>query len=110
MYAFSVGIGLILASLQVFFRDIQFIYGVFTMIWMYLTPLFYSVDNVSSIHRIVISFNPMYYYINQFRDLTIYGRLFDPNHLLYGGAAALFFLALGTFIFKKLQDKYILYI
>ena len=38
---FCLGLGLLLAAAMVFFRDIQFLWGVLSMIWMYLTPLFY---------------------------------------------------------------------
>ncbi len=55
---FSIGLGLILAAMMVFFRDIAHLYGVFTMAWMYLTPIFYPVSLLAEKSPLVFNIKP----------------------------------------------------
>ena len=81
LYIFCLGLGLFLAQANVFFRDIQYIYGALTTAWMYLTPIFYPIDSLSDkMQWFIKHFNPMYFYIGQFRDLMYYGRI--PGNLI----------------------------
>ena len=60
---------MLLSAANVFFRDIQYIYNAMTTAWMYLTPIFYPIDQLPEGLRWGIStFNPMFFYISQFRD------------------------------------------
>ena len=74
---FCYGLGLVLSSLYVYFRDIQHIYGVFLTLWTYLTPIFYNVKIFSpnSFALKIIKLNPMYYFIDYFRDCFYYLQL-----------------------------------
>lgn len=111
LYVFSLGLGLFLAQVTVFFRDIQYIYGVLTTAWTYLTPIIYPVEKLpDTIKGIVMYANPMYYYVAQFRDVILYGRPSEPYLIFAGVGAALVFLSLGLWSFKRKQDKFILYI
>lgn len=113
VYVLCVGVGLILAQATVFFRDIQYIYGVILMVWMYLTPIFYPLSMLESnleLLFLIKNFNPLYLYIEQFRTIVLQG-VFPPVELIANGVAwALLSLVLGTVIFLKTQDKFILYI
>lgn len=113
VYVLCVGVGLILAQATVFFRDIQYIYGVFLMVWMYLTPIFYPLSMLESNPELLFlikNFNPLYLYIEQFRTIVLQG-VFPPVELIANGVAwSLLSLVLGTVIFLKTQDKFILYI
>lgn len=110
VFMFSTGLGLILASLNVFFRDIKHLYKVFITLWMYMTPLFYPVEAMKDSVKNIIYCNPLYHYIAMFRGMFLQGTLptFRDNLLCLGiGAAALF---IGAFTMKKTQDRFILYI
>lgn len=111
LYVFCLGLGLFLAQANVFFRDSQFIYNAVTTAWMYLTPIFYPIESLpESLCWFIKHFNPMYFYVGQFRDLVYYGRM--PGHLiiLAGIGAALAALLLGVWSFMKTKDRFILYI
>lgn len=54
---FTVGLGMVLAAGMAFFRDIQFLWGILSMLWMYLMPLFYPVSIVPEGFRGVILHN-----------------------------------------------------
>ena len=107
---FSAGIGLILSSLSVYFRDITHLYGVITMAWMYLTPIFYPLEAIPENVAAFIQFNPLYIFITFFRDLVLYGTI--PPIGMWIGCVAYSVLALvvGLVIFRKLQRNFILYI
>ncbi|MDR2659434.1 MAG: ABC transporter permease [Spirochaetaceae bacterium] len=111
LYVFTVGLGLFLAQLSVFFRDIKYIWGVFCTAWMYLTPLFYEVDFLpGKLKWLVSHLNPMYYYITIFRDYTWLGNdSWFPN-IVRGGIIAAIMLIIGCVSFAKTKNKFILYI
>lgn len=111
LYIFCVGLGLILAEATVFFRDIQYIYSVITTAWLYLTPMFYPITALPEKLQYVIShFNPMYYYIEQFRDIILYGQIPELRLVVGGILIAFAVLVIGIWRFLKKQDDFILYI
>ena len=111
VYIFSVGMGLFLSAATVYFRDIQYIYAAFITACMYVTPIFYPIQQLPErLQWIVKHFNPLYSYIQQFRMIVLDGVMPDPGLVLYGFAVSFAMLALGTFVFAKTQDGFILYI
>ena len=126
LYVFCVGLGMLLAALTVFFRDIRNIWSVVTLAWMYLTPIFYSLGsfyNENETNRIAAAdalglfirrFNPMYMYIQQFRSFIIQNNdvweVHTPELMWRGALVALAFLLLGAVTFKATKNKFILYI
>lgn len=108
---FSLGISLFLAAATVFFRDIQYLWGVFISMWMYLTPIFYPVSIIPNEYQALYkSLNPMYWYIEQFRDIVLYAQFPQISSILIGSVFAIATLILGAWYFYKKQDEFILYI
>ena len=107
---FSIGLGLILATIMVFFRDIAHLYSVFTTAWMYLTPIFYPESLLEDKSPLFLLLNPMYHYIKYMRDITLYQTIpsFAENMICLG--VGLITLVIGMAVFYKKQDKFILYI
>lgn len=111
VYIFSLGLGLFLAETAVFFRDIQYIYNVLTTAWMYLTPIFYPMEQLpESVQKAIKIFNPMYQYITQFRTISLHQTLPAAGDVVYGFAIAFVFLIVGSWAFIRKQDDFILYI
>lgn len=107
---FSLGLGLILSTLAVFFRDVLHIWGVIQTAWMYATPLFYPADILPGWMMSLEAFNPMFHYVMYFRDIALWGN--TPG-LVENGVCllmAVVTLAVGLLVFKKLQNKFILYV
>ena len=107
---FSLGMGLILSSLTVFFRDMQFIYSVLIMLWTYLTPLFYSADIIPDKYRTLYELNPMYHYVTFFRTLVLGGAMPHFTEFLWCIGYALIFLLIGILVYRKTKKNFILYI
>ena len=111
LYVFCVGLGLLLAALNVFFRDIGNIWGVVTLAWMYLTPIFYDLDILSpAVRRWMPRLNPLYMYIRQVRDFILAGSWERYMLTIRGAYMAALMLCLGLYVFTKTKDKFILYI
>lgn len=107
---FCLGLGMLLAAAMVFFRDIQFLWGIFSMIWMYMTPIFYPESILPPNVAIILKGNPMYYFIKFVRTCVIEG--ISPEPLMYAQCAlfAVGALLVGAFVFKKTQDRFVLYL
>ena len=111
VYVFSLGLGLFLSAGTVFFRDIQYIYGAGLTAWMYATPIFYPISQLSvPLQQVIKRVNPLYSYITQFRTVVLECIMPDPRLILYGCVMSLIMLGFGTFVFLKTQDQFILYI
>ena len=111
LYIFVCGMGFFLSAANVFFRDIQYIYNAITVAWMYVTPMFYPIDLLPDWLRTLVEYcNPMYYYIQFFRDLVLYRHFTTPRIFVGCWLMAFVMLAIGMAVFKKTQDKFILYI
>lgn len=107
-FLYSLGIGLLLSSVMVFFRDTQFIYGVLLTIWMYFTPIFYPISIIPEQMRFLINLNPMYIYITYVRTIILDGVLPSTEITLLSGGFAILSMAIGVIVFKKTQDRFVL--
>lgn len=107
---FAMGIGMVLSALSVYFRDITHLYGVVTLAWMYLTPIFYPVSALPKEITSIVQGNPMYSYISFFREIVLYGTVPESAMWLKCALISLAALAVGLAVFRKLQRNFILYI
>lgn len=107
---FCLGLGMLLSASMVFFRDTQFLWGVFNMMWMYATPIFYTENILPEQYQFVFAINPLYYFIKFMRICILEG--ISPEPILYVQCFlfSVGMLLIGAFVFKKTQDKFILYI
>lgn len=111
LYLFTLGLSLFLAQASVFFKDTQFIYNAVTTAWLYVTPIFYPLESLPEwMIWLVKHFNPMYFYVGQFRDLIYYGRMPGNMIMLAGWGAAIGMLLFGTWTFMRAKDRFILYV
>ncbi len=110
LFLFSLGMGMLLSCAMVYFRDTQFLWGILVTIWMYFTPVFYSIDIIPGALRKIFELNPMYIFISSIRCCIMYEVVPMPGTFLKSAAAALIALAVGFLVFKKGQDKFVLYL
>ena len=111
LYISCLGLGFLLAELHVFFRDIQYIYRAILLCWLYLTPIFYPIEQLPEGLGMVIKIgNPLYYYVAAIRDLVLYGNIPGPRVIWGGWLFAILMLIIGVGVFQKYKDRFILYI
>ena len=108
---FSTGVSLFLAAAAVSFRDLMHLYGVITTAWMYLTPMIYPMeilDGAPAWVRMIVNINPLTGFIKIFRCVVLDGvtapAILHVQSLIWCAAA----LAIGSAVFKKAQDGFIL--
>lgn len=107
---FNIGVGLILSALYVFFRDIQYLWSVFTLLLMYMSAIFYSIDSFSpQIQRLFLA-NPVFVFIKYFRNIVLDASIPSLQfHLLMLFETALL-LGVGAWIYKKNNTKFLYYV
>jgi ABC-type polysaccharide/polyol phosphate export permease len=106
VFIFTFGIGLFVATLAVFFADIADIYSVALIILTYLTPIFYPVSVVPNKYRSFIYLNPMYYFVEIFRQPIQVGVLPDGMLILRAFLISIGAVALGWWFFTKKSDEF----
>lgn len=110
LVVFNIGIGLILSALFVFFRDISYLYDVFTMLLMYMSAIFYTVDNYSPLMQRMFLLNPIYCYIKYFRVVVLDGNIPSLAFHALCASYAVLALAFGGLIYKKFNHKFLYYV
>ncbi|WP_303235078.1 ABC transporter permease [Methanosphaera cuniculi] len=106
----TVGAGLIMGTLNVFFRDMEYLYNVFMMILMYGMPIFYPADIVPASFQFIQQYNPLYQLIVCLRDCFLYGQMYSLSTLLFGFISAIILLVIGILLLYKYQDRFVLYV
>ena len=111
LFVMTLGIGLILATLNVFFRDIEYIWSVLTMLIMYASAIFYTTDRVINTgNGWVFNVNPIYMCIANFRNAVLYGTGMNVEYCIHSAIFAVLSVIIGSVLFYKEQDKFILYV
>ena len=110
LMVFSLGLGLLLSASMVFFRDTQFLWGVFSMMWMYATPIFYPETILPGNFKFILQINPLYHFLKNIRFCILDGLSPEPAVYVQCFAIALGALAVGALVFRKSQDRFVLYL
>ena len=118
LFILCVAVGLILSTVCVFFRDLEYLWEVIVMLIMYCSAIFYNIEKIGAA-KIILKFNPLYCIISNVRCVVMEGgsiftsTSFDLSNLsmmLYSLGFSLVALFIGVVMFKKNQDKFILHI
>lgn len=107
---FSLGLGLFLSAAMVFFRDTQFLWNIFSMLWMYATPIFYPETILPDKFHFVLEINPLYYFLKCMRMCILDGISPEPILYVQSILMALVMFLVGAFVFRKTQDRFVLYL
>lgn len=107
---FSIGVGMIVAAITVFLRDTLHLYSVVLTAWSFVTPIFYPISIVPENVRWILQLNPLYYFIDYFRQIVLYNTIPSMDFTLFCFALSLTSVAVGLLIFNKLQKRFLLYV
>jgi lipopolysaccharide transport system permease protein len=102
---FSIGIVLVLAPLNIFYRDVGLLLPLMVQIWMYATPIIYPLSLVPGQFRPLYMLNPMVGIVEAYRRLLLHGALPDAFSLIVATCVSLGTLTFGLFYFKKVEFK-----
>jgi len=109
LFLLTLGVGLTLATVAVFFRDIKQLWGVFTTLLMWASAIFYPIEIIPAQYKFMFDINPVYQIIDMIRSSVIYGQAFSTYQVFFVLGVTIFFLVLGIVLLYKYQDKFILY-
>lgn len=105
----SYGVGMLLATISVFFRDLEYLWNVVLMLIMYTCAIFYPTERlVHTGFGWILDINPLYSIIVNFRNCVIYGRPLDEKALGLSVGFSIVIVVIGVLAFYKKQDKFIL--
>ena len=103
----SLGLGWLVAALQVFLRDTSQVMTVLMIVWFWFTPIFYTADLVPDRFRPLLLFNPLAYVVEGYRYALLEGQIPDPGHpltlLVFAGLAFL----VGGVVFRNTKREFI---
>lgn len=113
---FVLGLSFILATVNVFYRDVMIILDVVVLAWFFLTPVFYPLDFVPETvtlfnvalpaQRLMFIFNPMASLVNTYRDILYWGYRTDLDFFLRTAVTSLLMLAIGYWVFNRYSSRF----
>jgi ABC-type polysaccharide/polyol phosphate export permease len=103
---FTYGLALILATANLFYRDVQYVFNLVILVWMYLTPVIYPTELFPDQYRWIFQINPMAIIINAYRQVLLAGA--EPNYFSLSIATllSLTLLIVGFKLFKRLEGVF----
>jgi ABC-type polysaccharide/polyol phosphate export permease len=109
--AFTVGFGLLVSAVNVYFRDVEHILAAIGLPWIFLSPIFYSFDRVPPLQEhawaesLLHYANPIAPFIISIQDVLFWGRWPAWGDVLYCVAASAVALAVGWTVFRRLERE-----
>lgn len=107
---FNIGVGLILSAMFVFFRDIQYLWSVFSQLLMYMSAIFYTIDRYSHTVQCLFLLNLVYLFIRYFRKIVIETTVPSVWFHLLMAADVVIVLGIGCLMYKKYNHRFLYYV
>lgn len=101
-----VGLGLITATLNVFYRDVEFLVSAGLRIMFYATPLFYPISFVPQEWRMLYLLNPMAGIVEMYRGLVLYGQPPPPDVIVMAVITSGVALLVGLTVFAHAEPHF----
>jgi ABC-2 type transport system permease protein len=103
---FSLGVGLLISTIGIYFFDVVEMYTILLMAWMYLTPIIYTIDLLPVKIQRLLQLNPMVHLVGLFRDLILYGTIPPTREWLITAGFALGTFLIGWLVFTSKSDEF----
>ena len=107
---FNLGLGLILSALYMFFKDMTYLWNIFTFGMSYLSGIFYNIDTFSKTAQMAFYLNPLYVYISCFRVIVIEQKFLTLELSFLAIFYALLSFFIGAFMYKKYNHRFLFYV
>jgi len=96
------GIGLTISTLNLFYRDIQYLINLLLMMWMYLTPVVYPLSLVPKEWVFLYKLNPMVGLVEGYRS-AVFNYPFDTGTIIWSAILSIAIFILGFITFKNFE-------
>jgi ABC-2 type transport system permease protein len=104
---FTVGLGFLFSCLNVFFRDFTHMTEVILNLWYHLSPVWYTLEMLPERYRVYLSWNPLVYIFECFREPIFHGRIPSLATISISAAAALASFVFGLAIFLRFERHFV---
>jgi ABC-2 type transport system permease protein len=104
--AFTVGIGLLLATAYVHARDTRHLAEVAVQLWFWLTPIVYAADMVPDALARLLWLNPMAHFVAIYHAACLDGTWGAPEHWLAAALSATIALVAGSLVFSRQAPRF----
>jgi lipopolysaccharide transport system permease protein len=101
----TVSMSLLLAALNVRFRDVKFIIPFLLQVWLFISPIFYPSDWIPEKWRYVFALNPVTGCIDGFRHI-LFGTRLDSISLIISVSITVILFFTAIFVFRKMEDDF----
>ncbi|MGB9713305.1 MAG: ABC transporter permease [Dissulfurimicrobium sp.] len=105
LVAFGIGLGILLGTINVFYRDVEQTMGIVLQFWFWLTPIVYANKTLPPFAAAFLKWNPMWSLINAMHTIFLDGRFPDWASLIYPGVLSIGLVYLGMFAFWRLSGE-----
>jgi len=105
-YLLALGMAMLSSAITVYIRDLEYILGIVTMAWQFLSPVMYSVEQVPEEARAIFYANPMTPIIIAYRDVLYYAKVPELGTLVHAVGVGVGLLVVGTILFGKLKKHF----
>lgn len=105
-YILCLGAALIISAATVYIRDLEYLSGIITMAWQFLTPIMYSIDIVPQRLMALFMLNPMTPIIIAYRDILYFGKAPKMGTLIHAFFVGIALLIIGFLVFGKLKRRF----
>lgn len=102
----SLGLGLILSSMAVQYRDVKHAMTFSVQLLLYAAPVVYPASNVPAKYQLIYALNPMVGVIEGFRAIFLHTQIFPMQWVVQGFAVSLALFVYGCFYFRKMERKF----
>lgn len=112
---FSIGLAFMFSTLNVFYRDTQFILDLIMLAWFFITPIFYNINFVSAVPALgqtvdlaawVRRLNPMASLVNIYQELMYYGRVTALDFWVRTALTAVAVFVIGYLVFRHYCPRF----
>ena len=103
----GLGVGILMSSFTVKYRDLNFIYRFIISLWMYISPVVYPLSIIPEKWRYVLSFNPMVGIIETARQVLFGESTLDPIYIVNGLFSTLIMFFIGLLIFNRVEKHFL---
>lgn len=104
---FVTGYSLIFSSITVYVRDVQHILSSISMVFFFMTPIYFIKDDVSGVLGLFVNINPFTYFVEASHQILYYGGIADGSIFLICVFLALLSITLGILVFSKLKKGFV---
>jgi lipopolysaccharide transport system permease protein len=102
-FVLCVGTSLLLSIANVYFRDVQYIWAIVLQAGFFISPIFYKLEQFPANIRDLLALNPLAGLLTMSHELVLYNTLPTPAEIAYPVLTSLAVLAIGYFVFRKLE-------